>query len=64
LAVERALPCEEAEDAMSKTKRRGKKELEPRKLRLIKGGLWGANPKVPEKAWANRQYYPMVVITT
>jgi len=34
---------------MSKTSPRAKKDLEPRKkLRLIKGGLWGANPKPPD----------------
>jgi hypothetical protein len=34
---------------MSKTSPRGKKDLEPRtKLRLIKGGLWGTNPKAPD----------------
>ena len=33
---------------MSKTSPRGKKDPEPRKFRLIKGGLWGANPKVPD----------------
>jgi hypothetical protein len=34
---------------MSKTRPRAKKDLEPRKLRLIKGGLWGTNPKVSEE---------------
>ena len=34
---------------MKKTRPRGEKDLDPRrKLRLIKGGLWGANPKAPD----------------
>lgn len=73
--VERALPWEGAEVAMNKTSPRSEKDLEPRrKLRLIKGGLWGANPKALDdrkgasplltKACATGQHYPTVVITT
>ena len=47
--MERALPWEGAEVAMKKTRPRGEKDLDlRRKLRLIKGGLWGANPKAPD----------------